>query len=81
MGKHIEPFDNRNEAIIAENDDTTPLCYFNNVKLTKGGTHQYRLTRYETAIVLAGGTCRITVDGQVFDHIGQRATIWEGHPS
>ena len=36
MGKHIEPFDNRNEAIIAENDDTTPLCYFNSVKLVKG---------------------------------------------
>ncbi len=64
MGKHIEPFDNRNEAIIAENDDTTPLCYFNSVKLVKGGTHTYRLGNYETAAVLASGTCRITVDGE-----------------
>ncbi len=81
MGKHIEPFDNRNEAIIAENDDTTPLCYFNSIKLVKGGTHTYRLGNYETAAVLANGTCRITVDGEVFENIGERERIWDGHPS
>ncbi|PJE78972.1 5-deoxy-glucuronate isomerase [invertebrate metagenome] len=81
MGKHIAPFDNRNEAIIPENDNTTPLCYFNNVKLVKGGTHRYHLSDYETSVVLASGTCHITVDDQRFTEVGERASIWEGNPS
>ena len=33
MGKHIEPFDNKNKAIIGEDNGIVPLCYFNNVHL------------------------------------------------
>ena len=81
MGKHIKPFDNRNEAIIGTNDDTTPLCYFNNVILKQGETFNHQLEGYETCIVLAGGTCTITVDGEVFENMGKRANVWEGDPA
>ncbi|CAH0537103.1 5-deoxy-glucuronate isomerase [Vibrio marisflavi] len=84
MGKHISPFDNQNKAIIDIDDDTTPLCYFNHVRLAQGETYTYSLENYETAIVLAGGTCSISVQDQsgnssTFDNIGQRANVWDGN--
>lgn len=79
MGKHIPAHNNENQPIIAENDDTTPLCYFNHVLLTEGQTHEYHLEGYESVVVMAGGTCSITVDGEVFDRIGERADVWSGN--
>jgi 5-deoxy-glucuronate isomerase len=32
---HIPPHDNQNKAIVDRDDEKTPLCYFNIVKLTK----------------------------------------------
>lgn len=84
MGKHIPPYDNKNEAIIGVNDEVTPLCYFNQVHLKQGETFGHEVEGYETVIVLAGGTCAITVtkDGvsETFDNIGQRKSVWEGNP-
>lgn len=81
MGKHIAPYDNKNEAIIDVNDETTPLCYFNNVHLKKGESYRYQLDDYESVVVLAGGTCDIEVMGQSFTNIGRRASVWEGDPA
>ncbi|MCZ2722760.1 5-deoxy-glucuronate isomerase [Marinomonas sp. 15G1-11] len=81
MGKHIPAYDNKNEPIIDVNDDTTPLIYFNQVFLEKDGTHEYQLADYETTVVMAGGTCTITVDGKVFDQVGTRKTVWDGNPA
>mgnify|MGYP001159219189 CR=1 FL=1 len=85
MGKHIPPFDNQNKPIIDINDDVSPLCYFNPVRLKQGETHTHTVDGYESVIVLAGGTCCITVINAsrketVFDNIGQRASVWEGTP-
>ncbi|OEE59103.1 myo-inositol catabolism IolB protein [Enterovibrio norvegicus FF-454] len=81
MGKHIPPFDNKNAPVVGVNDDTTPLCYFNPVRLKKGESHRYKLDDYESAVVLAGGTCDITVDGETFSGIGKRASVWDGDPA
>jgi len=81
MGKHIPPFDNQNKAIIDIDDDTTPLCYFNNVKLKKGERFEYQLAGYESVVVLAGGSCDIEVDGQTFSNIGRRADVFSGDPA
>jgi len=81
MGRHIEPYDNKNEPIIDVNDGDVPLCYFNNVHLLKGESYSYRLEHYESAVVLAGGTCEIEVDGQLFSDVGQRETVWDGNPA
>ena len=80
MGKHIQPFDNNNQAIIDVNDDTVPLCYFNQVHLSKGETFDYQLADYESMIVMAGGISTITVDEEVFENIGGRANVWDGNP-
>jgi len=81
MGKHIPPFDNKNKAIIDIDDDTTPLCYFNNVKLNQGEQFKYQLAGYESVVVLAGGNCDIQVDGQTFTNIGRRADVFSGDPA
>ena len=81
MGKHIPAYDNKNEPIIDVNDDTTPLIYFNQVFLEKGESYQYQLDGYETAVVLAGGTCSISVDDKVFTDIGRRKNVWDGNPA
>ena len=81
MGKHIPPHDNQNQAIIGLDDDTTPLCYFNHVLLKQGESHHYQLEGYESCIVLAGGTCNISVDGEVFENIGRRQNVWDGDPA
>ncbi|WP_234496204.1 5-deoxy-glucuronate isomerase [Vibrio maritimus] len=84
MGKHIPPYDNKNEPIVGINDAVTPLCYFNQVCLTQGGTFSHEVEGYESVIVLAGGTCSVSVingdDTQVFDNIGKRASVWDGNP-
>ncbi|WP_298770686.1 5-deoxy-glucuronate isomerase [uncultured Shewanella sp.] len=88
MSKHIPPFKNNNQPIVDVNDDVTPLCYFNQVYLNQNQKFEHKVEGYESVIVLAGGTCRITVikdasqtdTGVIFDNVGQRATIWEGDP-
>ena len=80
MGKHIAPFDNKNKPIIDVNDDTTPLCFFNPVKLKKGEIFTHQVDGYESVIVLGGGTCSITVGEQTFPSIGKRTSIWDGDP-
>lgn len=84
MGKHIPPFDNKNQPIVDVNDEVTPLCYFNQVRLAQGEKHIHQVDGYESVIVLAGGTCSITVSNAeqsvVFDNIGQRKSVWDGNP-
>ncbi len=84
MGKHIPPFNNHNQPIIGENDDITPLCYFNNVYLNEGETHKYRLEQYESVIVMASGTCSILVtkddNAENFESVGKRDSVWSGDP-
>ncbi|HDM8183994.1 TPA: 5-deoxy-glucuronate isomerase [Vibrio harveyi] len=84
MGKHIPPFDNKNEPIIGANDEVTPLCYFNQVLLNQNETFDHVIEGYESVIVLAGGTCSITVtkdgESETFDNIGKRKSVWDGNP-
>jgi 5-deoxy-glucuronate isomerase len=79
MGKHIPGFDNKNEAIVNINDETVPLVYFNQLLLKKNETHSYQLDNYETVVVMASGTCTITVDGEVFENMGTRKNVWDGN--
>lgn len=81
MPKHIEAFDNRNEPIVGVDDALVPLCYFNRVQLAEGESHEYALERYESVAVLASGTCDIEVDGQLFESVGERESVWAGRPS
>lgn len=81
MGKHIAAYNNENKAIIDVNDDTTPLIYFNQVFLSSGESHRYQLDGYETAVVLAGGTCTIKVDDELFENVGIRKHVWDGNPA
>ncbi|ELV8723922.1 5-deoxy-glucuronate isomerase [Vibrio harveyi] len=84
MGKHIPPFDNKNEPIIGANDEVTPLCYFNQVFLNQNEIFDHVIEGYESVIVLAGGTCSITVtkdgESETFDNIGKRKSVWDGNP-
>jgi len=79
MGKHIPAFDNKNKAIVNIDDETVPLVYFNQLLLKKNETHSYQLENYETVVVMASGTCTITVDGEVFESMGTRKNVWDGN--
>ncbi|MDP6967782.1 MAG: 5-deoxy-glucuronate isomerase [Gammaproteobacteria bacterium] len=77
---HIPHFDNRNQAIVDCNDQLTPLCYFNIVKLTRGESFTSQVAGYETCLVPATGSIDVTVGDQEFDAVGKRIHIWQGDP-
>ena len=78
---HIPPYDNGNKAIIDADNATTPLTYFNIVKLRRGETFNYRVPGYETCIVPATGRVDAKTDGGEFNGIGNRgADVWDGEP-
>ncbi len=77
---HIPPYDNQNKAIVDRNDEKTPLCYFNIVKLTKGESFTSKVEGYETCLVPATGSIDVNVAGQHFDAVGKRMHIWQGEP-
>jgi 5-deoxy-glucuronate isomerase len=78
VSRHIPPSDNRNRAIIDIDDATTPLCYFNHVKLRRGERFTHQVAGYESMIVPATGSCDVA--GEVFTAIGKRHHLWEGEP-
>lgn len=80
MPKHILPYENKNKPIVDINDNVLPLCYFNNLRLTKGETYTYQLTDYESVCVMVTGTCHVGVEGEVYTNIGKRQNLWEGKP-
>jgi 5-deoxy-glucuronate isomerase len=78
---HIAPFDNQNRPIIGIDNPTTPLCYFNIVKLKRGETFTSTVSGYETGIVPATGTIDLITMGETFASIGQRRlNVWDGEP-
>ena len=77
---HIPPHDNQNKAIVDRDDEKTPLCYFNIVKLTKGESFTSKVEGYETCLVPATGSIDVNVAGQRFEVVGKRMHIWQGEP-
>ncbi len=78
---HIAPYENGNRPIVAADDPTVPLNYFNIVKLKAGETFEYAVPGYETCIVPATGTVDIDVEGETYDRIGNRGVdVWDGEP-
>lgn len=80
MSRHIPALDNHNQAIVGVDDVTTPLCYFNQVRLNKGEVFVHQVAGYESALVPATGTCDVIVGGQAFNSIGKRDHLWGGDP-
>ncbi len=80
MERHIKPHDNRNQPIIDIDDQIVPHTFYNDVKLKKGQTFSFCLETYESVIVLASGTCDVTVKGVKFERVGERKGIFEGKP-
>ncbi|MDH5353628.1 MAG: 5-deoxy-glucuronate isomerase [Gammaproteobacteria bacterium] len=77
---HIPHHDNHNRAIVDCNDELTPLCYFNIVKLNKGESFTSQVDGYETCIAPATGSVDVKVGDSNFDAVGKRMHIWDGEP-
>ena len=77
---HIPHHDNQNQAIVDRDNEKTPLCYFNIVKLTKGESFTSQVEGYETCLVPATGSIDVSVADQHFAAVGKRMHIWEGEP-
>jgi len=80
MQRHIKPHDNRNEPIVDVGNPLVPNTFFNDVKLTEGRRFSFCLENFESVIVLASGTCDVTVDGVQFERVGVRTGIFKGKP-
>ena len=78
MSEHIHSFNNENKAIIGENNQTVPLCYFNLIRLKQGERYRCTLDNYESVYVLASGVCHFEIEGEQFESVGGRSSIWEG---
>lgn len=78
---HYPPFDNKNQAIVAAENDFVPLNYFNIIKLTKGQSFSSQIAGYETCIVPATGTIDMDVEGAEYTDLGnRREDVWDGEP-
>jgi 5-deoxy-glucuronate isomerase len=78
---HIAPHDNHNRPIVDTDHPLVPLNYFNIVRLKRGESFDYAVPGYETCIVPATGTVRVTIGGQTHDALGQRGIdVWDGEP-
>jgi 5-deoxy-glucuronate isomerase len=80
MSRHIPAYNNANQAIIGIDDATTPLCYFNQVRLSRGQTFVHQVAGYESVVVPATGTCDVKVAEQHYVDIGKRTHLWDGDP-
>jgi len=80
MSRHIAPHDNLNRPIIDRDDATTPLCFFNHVRLRLGDTFVHQISDYESMVVPASGSCDVRVGEHLFEGIGQREHLWQGDP-
>jgi 5-deoxy-glucuronate isomerase len=80
MSRHVQPYNNANQPIIDREDATTPLCYFNHVKLKRGEKYIHQVAGYESTLVPASGSCDVKVGGMAFDAVGQRRHLWDGDP-
>lgn len=80
MSKHISSFDNQNKAIVGVNDETTPLCYFNQVRLRKGESFVHQVAGYESVLVPATGSCDVLVGEHTYQAVGKREHLWGGEP-
>ncbi len=78
---HIPPYNNENKPLVDVDDATTPLTYFNIVKLREGQTFEFQVPGYETCIVPATGTVDVSVEGEAYQGIGlRRENVWDGEP-
>ncbi|MCG8509061.1 MAG: 5-deoxy-glucuronate isomerase, partial [Rhodospirillales bacterium] len=78
---HIPPYENDNKPVIGVDDATTPLTYFNIVKLTQGQSFETQVPGYETCIAPATGTVDVRAGDETYSGIGQRReNVWDGEP-
>jgi len=80
MSRHIAPFDNQNRPIIDQGDATTPLCFFNQVRLQRGERFVHQVPGYESLLMPATGSCDVQVGSARFEAIGKRQHLWQGDP-
>lgn len=76
--QHIPKYNNKNQAIVKENNSRVPLCYFNRLLLKAGEKHSYKLQKHESVAVLSYGSCNIKVDEEIFVNVGNRDSLWNG---
>ena len=61
-------------------DATTPLCYFNHVRLRQGERFVHCVLGYESLLMPTAGSCDVRVGDAHFAAIGKREHLWAGDP-
>ena len=73
----ISAFEHENNAIVVGAPPVTNT-YFRLLDLEAGQTEEFRLDEFECVLVALSGTADITVSGERFEAVGQRADVWTG---
>ncbi len=76
--RHIPAFDHANKPIL-DADAPVDATYFRLVSLAAGQVDEFLLEAFECLVVVMSGTADITVSGERFAAVGQRADIWSGN--
>ena len=76
--RHIPAFGHANKPIL-DADSPVENTYFRLVSLQAGQTDAFLLEGFESLVVVLSGTVDITVAGERFESVGQRADIWSGN--
>lgn len=75
--KHISAFKHANKPIL-NGDSPVENTYFRLLTLEAGQTEEFQLEDFECLAVVLSGSADISVSGECFEAVGQRADIWSG---
>jgi 5-deoxy-glucuronate isomerase len=65
-------------ALIDSSNTDLQFCRLAHLVLDEGQTYRGETGDFETALVVLQGQVKVSIDGQVFDHVGQRKHVFDG---
>lgn len=78
MSNIIRRHDNKNRSIVDRSNSVLPDVYFNLLHCEPGQPVSLSVPGVEVVAVVLSGSCSIGVDGERFENVGGRKSVWDG---
>lgn len=78
MPRLLRAGDNQNRPLVTPRGAVTALSYFNLLRLRAGKSLTLEVPGCELLCVVLSGKADIAAGGVTFEHVGRRASIWDG---
>jgi 5-deoxy-glucuronate isomerase len=69
------------QNLVGDDNGYTKFLRFGIIKLQAGQTHTTKTEGYEAVGVILTGTASISVEGERWEHLGGRTSVFEGNPT